>query len=174
LNTIANVKDRRKDFEPHFAMQDESPGGAKQVFQGGLRDDRAKAVKMMDSNWDAYDESPNQKENTDLPTSPTRPNATKRPLSDTTNALNNRNDQLKGITIAGDGMGSRKGAESANVKARGINIGGDGMGGKKGAGRQWGFGDESDGQESGHNKPSKFMNGKPGKAQATGGDFWDF
>ena len=150
LNTIANVKDRRKDFDPHFTMTDDSPA-SKQAAEG-IRDDRAKAVKMMDANWSAYDQSPNQKENTPAPSSPSRPNTGKGPLSEATNTMSNRNDQNRGIAI-----------------------GGDGMGGKKGAGRQWGFGDESDGEEAGGiNKPSKYRTGKQGKQQATGGDFWDF
>jgi hypothetical protein len=152
LNTIANVKDRRKDFDPHFTMTDNSPT-TKQASEGH-RDDRAKAVKMMDANWSAYDQSPNQKENAPVPASPTRPNigTAKGPLSETTNTTSNRNDQPKGISI-----------------------GGDGMGGKKGTGRQWGFGDESDGEEAGGiNAPSKYRTGKQGKPQATGGDFWDF
>ncbi|KAG0648113.1 hypothetical protein D0Z07_5797 [Hyphodiscus hymeniophilus] len=175
LNTIANTKDRRKDFDPHFTMTDDSPASKPPVSEGGLRDDRAKAVKMMDANWSTYDQSPNQKENSPLPTSPTRSSTFKAPLSDTTNAVSNRNDQSKGITIAGDGMGSRKGAVSSTDKAKGINVGGDGMGGKKGSGRQWGIGDGSDGEEAGGiNKPSKYRTGKQGKVQATGGDFWDF
>lgn len=54
-----------------------------------------------------------------------------------------REVKQKGITIAGDGMGSRK-APAEEEKARKIyNTAGDGMGGRKG-GRSWGFGDESD------------------------------
>jgi len=56
---------------------------------------------------------------------------------------------------------------------------GDGMGGKKGAGRSWGFGDDSDGEEAGglNGVGGKFRKGLPGKKQthqASGGDFWDF
>jgi hypothetical protein len=175
LKPISNIKDRSKDFDSHFTMTDDSPA-SKPVHEGGLRDDRAKAVKMMDANWSAYDQSPSQKENAPVPASPSRPTGTsKGPLSETTNAVGNRADQSKGITIAGDGMGSRKGVESSVNKPKGINIGGDGMGGKKGTGRQWGFGDESDGEEAGGvNQPSKFKTGKQYKQQATGGDFWDF
>jgi hypothetical protein len=176
VKPISNVKERSKDFDPHFSMTHDSPA-SKQVSEVALRDDRAKAVKMMDANWSSYEQSPNQKENIPVPASPTRPSTgtSKGPLSETTNAVSNRNDQPKGITIAGDGMGSRKGAPSLNEKPTGINIGGDGMGGKKGSGRLWGFGDDSDGKEAEDvNKPSKYMTGKQGKVQATGGDFWDF
>jgi hypothetical protein len=151
LNTIANVKDRRKDFDPHFTMTDDSP--APKATQERLPEDRAKAVKMMDANWSAYDQSPNQKENVIAPSSPSRANTGtgKGPLSESTNTLSNRNDNPKGIFI-----------------------GGDGMGGKRGAGRQWGFGDDSDGEQvSDANKSGKSKTGKhQGKAQA--GDFWDF
>jgi hypothetical protein len=110
---------------------------------------------MMDANWSAYDKSPSQKEN--VPASPTGslPNngTGKGPLSESTNTMSNRNEKPKGISIAGDGMG-----------------------GKKGTGREWGFGDDSAGEgEGGINKPSKYRTGKTqGKNQATGGDFWDF
>jgi hypothetical protein len=149
--TIANTKDRRKDFDPHFEMTDDAPPTEPVAPIG---EDRAKAVKMMDSNWGSYDQSPTQKENVPMPTSPTT--------------------IAKGINIAGDGMGSRKVALSENTNRsgpKGINIGGDGMGGKKGAGREWGFGDDSE-EEA---KKPVYRTGKTqGKNLATGGDFWDF
>jgi len=148
---IANTKDRRKDFDAHFAMQDESPAHTPTTKH--ISEDRAKVVKMMDANWTAYDESPNQKENVPASPSTSRTN-TKGPLSEATNVMSHRNDGHKGIMT-----------------------GGDGMGGKKGTSRQWGIGDESDNEETAaiNNKPSKFRTGKQqGKSQATGGDFWDF
>ncbi|KAF7959854.1 hypothetical protein EAE96_001459 [Botrytis aclada] len=151
---LAHAKDRTKDFD-HFSMADESPvtGQAPTHIAG----DRAKAVKMMDANWDTYDQSPieknAQKENE--PSSPSRSNSTKEPLSEI-NTAPKRNQQNTGIKTMGDGMG-----------------------GSKGAGRRWGFGDDSDGEETGglNGVGSKFRNGRPGKAQnqkASGGDFWDF
>ena len=152
LDTIANVKDRSKDFDAHFNITDESPAQKPAPVQ--ISEDRAKVVKMMDANWSNYDASPNQKEN--VPASPTtsRPSTGvgKGPLAEATNTMSNRNDNPKGITI-----------------------GGDGMGGKKGSGRQWGFGDESDGEEANNAGKNKFVSGRQqGKNQATGGDFWDF
>lgn len=153
LDTICNVKDRRKDFDAHFTMTDDSP--ASKPAPERIPEDRAKAVKMMDANWAPYDQSPSQKENVPASDSTSRPNTGtgKEPLSESTNTMSNRNDHPKGISI-----------------------GGDGMGGKKGTGRQWGFGDESDGEEVGvANKPGKYRTGKTqAKPQATGGDFWDF
>ncbi|KAF7884844.1 hypothetical protein EAF00_010662 [Botryotinia globosa] len=151
---LANAKDRTKDYD-HFSMADESPvTGQAPTHMAG---DRAKAVKMMDANWDTYDESPiekNARKEND-PSSPSRSNATKEPLSEI-NTASKRNQQNTGIKTMGDGMG-----------------------GSKGAGRRWGIGDDSDGEEAGglNGVGSKFRNGRPGKAQnqkATGGDFWDF
>ncbi|TVY20655.1 hypothetical protein LARI1_G003317 [Lachnellula arida] len=139
---IANVVDRRKDFDSHWEMKDESPS-AKPAPQR-ISDDRAKAVKMMEANWTAGGESPDHKENV--------PPTTRAPFSEATNVMSHRNDEHKGIAT-----------------------GGNGMGGKKGVGRQWGFGEESDGEEAANQKPNKFRTGKQGgKNQATGGDFWDF
>ncbi|KAL2066103.1 hypothetical protein VTL71DRAFT_2174 [Oculimacula yallundae] len=194
--TIANVKERSKDFNPQFAMTDDSPAG-KQASQR-ISEDRAKVLKNLDANWAAQDQSPNQKENSMRSPTGLRPNSSKGPLSENTNSssnskgitiagdgmgsrkvtdrLDSREIQNKGITIAGDGMGGRKGAGRLDSSSKGITVGGDGMGGKKGAGRQWGFGDESDGEEvGGTNTQTKYRTGKTqGKAQATGGDFWDF
>ncbi|KAL2184247.1 hypothetical protein L209DRAFT_757648 [Thermothelomyces heterothallicus CBS 203.75] len=90
LGKITNLKDRHKDFEPHFEMTDESPHHAAPPEPAKLPEDRKKAVRMMESSWTPYDESPlSRKENDD-------PNA-KRPATE------------RGIAIAGDGMGSRKG-----------------------------------------------------------------
>ncbi|TEY66817.1 hypothetical protein BOTCAL_0131g00280 [Botryotinia calthae] len=153
---LGNAKDKSKDFNPHFSMADESPVTG-QAPPTHMAEDRAKAVKMMDANWDTYDQSPiekNAKKEND-PSSPSRSTSTKEPLSEV-NKTSQRNQQNTGIKTMGDGMG-----------------------GSKGAGRSWGFGDDSDGEEAGglNGVGSKFRNGRPGKAQnqkATGGDFWDF
>jgi hypothetical protein len=159
LGNIANIKDRRKDFDPHFTMTDDSPSIKEAKQPEKLPEDKLKAVKMMDANWSAYDQSPSQKENADpVVTSPTRTGTGKGPLSESTNTMSHRNDNPKGIIT-----------------------GGDGMGGKKGAGRSWGIGDESDGEEAGglNGVGSQFRKGMPGKKQGTstqtgGGNFWDF
>jgi hypothetical protein len=159
LGNISNIKDRRKDFDPHFTLTDDSPASKESIQAAKLAEDKLKHVKMMDANWAVADQSPipNQKENAaPSATSPVRPGTGKGPLSETTNAQ--RSD-----------------------KAKGISIGGDGMGGKRGTGRSWGFGDESDGEEAGglNGAGGTFRKGvaskKPGSsAQTTGGDFWDF
>jgi hypothetical protein len=153
VKPIANVKDRRKDFDPHFSMTDDSP--ASKPTAEHIDQNRAKAVKMMDANWSAYDQSPGSKENVPASPSTSRPTTGtgKGPLVESTNMMSNRNDRSVGIKTFGDGMG-----------------------GNKGKGRQWGFGDESDGEEAGGaNKPGKYVTGKTqGKNQVAGGDFWDF
>lgn len=135
LGNITNLSDRRKDFDAHFTITDESPQNgsgaaqAKAAGTGKISEDRMKAVKMMESNWGAYDESPtSQKEN------------------------NNP---------------SRRGA--AGGDERGINIAGDGMGGKKGSGRAWGIGDESDDERNAQTVPGKKPGG-PGNSTT----IWDF
>jgi hypothetical protein len=162
LGNIANIKDRRKDFDPHFTMTDDSPSTKETKQPEKLPEDKMKAVKTMEASWSAYDQSPSassQKENAGPgPASPTRPGTGKGPLSESTNTMSHRNDNPTGIVI-----------------------GGDGMGGKKGTGRSWGFGDESDGEEAGglNGVGGQFRKGMPGKKQGTamqtgGGDFWDF
>lgn len=164
LTNITNLKDRSKIFDPHFDMNDESPHASPPKHQSQISDDRAKAVKMMESNWSAYDESPaSQKENSN----PTRLAASKDRKE---NGPNHR------ITIAGDGMGNKKGGrgwsigDEGEADNNGITIAGDGMGNKKG-GRGWSIGDESDEEQ---NAPAARVPGKKQGAQATGGNFWDF
>lgn len=114
---LANVKDRKKDFEPHFAFDDTSP--AVKVSQEPLREDRAKAIKMMDANWSSYDESPTKAEHPE----------SRNPLAENTNAKTNRN---AGIHTGGDGMGGKKGTgrswgfgdDSDGEEAGGLNVAG--------------------------------------------------
>ncbi|KAL1844296.1 hypothetical protein VTJ49DRAFT_2353 [Mycothermus thermophilus] len=91
LGNITNLNNRRKDFDPHFSMTDESPRTNSHAEPAKpVPEDRKKAVRMMESNWAPYDESPvSRKENDD-------PNGKPRTGE-------------RGIVIAGDGMGSRKG-----------------------------------------------------------------
>jgi hypothetical protein len=125
LGNITNLKDRRKDFDSQFSM-DDVPAQATAQAATQVSEDRKKAVKMMDANWAAYDESPaSQKEN--------KP----------------RNGDAK------------------KSDERGIAIAGDGMGGKKGTDRDWIFG--ADSQEPSRPAPGK----KPGPASQNK-SFWDF
>lgn len=91
LGNITNLKDRRKDFEAHFNLTDESPHHGEAEEPPKVSEDRKKVVRMMESNWKAYDESPgSQKENS--------------------NPIPARAGNERGIMIAGDGMGGRKGS----------------------------------------------------------------
>ncbi|KAM7183280.1 hypothetical protein V8F20_012675 [Naviculisporaceae sp. PSN 640] len=123
LGNITNLKHRDKDFESHFAITDSSPHGNGPKAPEKVSDDRKKAVRMMESNWSAYDESPAQKENS---------NPNKKMADD-----------------------------------RGISIAGDGMGGKKGSGRGWAIGDDSD-EEQNVRVPGKKQGGLKSD------NFWDF
>lgn len=125
LGNITNLKDRSKDFEPQWEMRDESPAPAQPQRSQPIPEYRQKAVKMMEANWSAVDQSPAQeKENSRL----AKPQPGGR------------------IHIAGDGMGGKKGTNrdwmvggDGGDQGR-IHIAGDGMGGKKGTNRDWMFG----------------------------------
>ncbi|KAH8676378.1 hypothetical protein BX600DRAFT_508538 [Xylariales sp. PMI_506] len=91
LGNITNLKNRGKTFTPQFAMTDESP--APKIEKPLVSQDRMKAVKMMDSSWDTYGESPAQKENNPIKSKP----STKGKSDD------------RGIHIGGDGMGGSRG-----------------------------------------------------------------
>ncbi|KAK1835606.1 hypothetical protein QBC39DRAFT_147551 [Podospora conica] len=88
LGNITNLGGRHKDFDPHFAMDDESPSGSGQ--EEAPKDQHKKAVRMMESNWSSYDKSPvSHKENS--------------------NPHSRRGPDERGIVIGGDGMGGKKG-----------------------------------------------------------------
>ncbi|KAI0478723.1 hypothetical protein GGR56DRAFT_631506 [Xylariaceae sp. FL0804] len=90
--TNTNLKDRGRDFGAHWDMTDE-PSNGKSPARGPVGDGRQKAVRMMDANWAAYDESPRQKENK---------------LAGAKNGSGT--GENRGIAIAGDGMGGNKGS----------------------------------------------------------------
>ncbi|KAL5347192.1 hypothetical protein ACLOAV_007501 [Pseudogymnoascus australis] len=166
--TLANIKDRYKDFDPHFAITDDVDSPSTRQFQrplgnvANVKDRR----KDFDPHFSMTDESPapkisagNQKENIPL--------TADSPIRSKPGALNENITPL--------------GARGGNEKQKGISIGGDGMGGKKGAGRSWGFGDDSDGEKEGgiNGAGTAFSKGVAPKksgsaAQTGGGDFWDF
>lgn len=92
LGNITNLGGRGKDFDPHFAMTDESPAPAVASRNHNVPEGRKKAVKMMDANWSSYDQSPTyQKENQQSQ------RGEGKFLDDNS------------INVAGDGMGGRKG-----------------------------------------------------------------
>lgn len=60
LAAIANGAHRKKDFDSHWTMADSSPADANANIENRkpVGTDRQKAVKMMESSWETYDESP--------------------------------------------------------------------------------------------------------------------
>lgn len=59
LTTITNNANRKHDFGSHWEMTDESPSNGKITNENkGARDDHKKAVQMMNSNWNSYEQSP--------------------------------------------------------------------------------------------------------------------
>ncbi|OAQ98370.1 hypothetical protein LLEC1_01484 [Akanthomyces lecanii] len=148
LQTVTNLKDRSKDFNPHFEMADESPSQPPRTQHAP--EGKVKMAKNMDHNWEVYEQSPLKENNKPRP------------------APANTGSNQK-IHIAGDGMGSRKGVthEESDVK---IHIAGDGMGGRKGTSRAWMTGGDEDEEE----QPKAHPRGRgTAAAQKTGG-FWDF
>jgi len=145
LATVTNLKDRRKDFDPHFDMTDHSPSSS-QPKQGSIPEARAKIVSQMGAQWEATDSSPG-------PQSQSKDNE----------------DRI--IPMSGDKENLLKGG--GNKRSTGIKTGGDGMGGKKGAGRSWGFGSDSDEDGEGGINGGKFKASKIQQAPKDSG-FWDF
>ena len=120
LSTVTNIKDRSKDFDPHFSIADSSPGANSSATTGNRNDqpldpNRARAVKMMDAQWEVSDRSPSAQKNPkkEFPVSKGKENYSM-------DGFGNKN---LGITTQGDGMGDRKG----------------------GGNRGWMFGDEEEG-----------------------------
>ena len=175
LGTVTNMKDRRKDFDPHFELTDSSPGlGEKSASDTNrpLPGIRTKAAKMMDAQWEATDESPNAHSRVTPRGENYHPNSDSSTFSskDKENYGIGGNKYMTntGIKTGSDGMGGKRGADydygngngaegAEGLRGTAIKTGGDGMGGKKGVGRSWGFGDESDGDGEGKVNGGKFQ-----------------
>ncbi|KAK0631997.1 hypothetical protein B0T14DRAFT_490442 [Immersiella caudata] len=89
LGNITNLGGRSKDFDAHFVVTDEPSPNNGNTGLAKISDDRKKAVRMMESNWSSYDQSPAHKENS--------------------NPLQRKGVDERGISIGGDGMGGKKG-----------------------------------------------------------------
>ena len=136
-NAIVSLKDRQKNFDPHFELTDSSAGLGEKIPGEDNRpigQNRMKAVKMMDAQWKATDVSPSAsaQSKTKEPTSPSKKSST-------------------------DKENTAFGKERINT---GINIAGDGMGGRKGDGLAWRFGDERDNFGTRNKKSENFTAGK--------------
>ena len=146
LATVTNLKDRHKDFDPHFSMTDQSPSSSGQDKQPSVSESRAKVVNQMGAQWESSDHSPAG------PHSRSKDNE----------------DRIH--PIAGGDKENVQNGGANNKRNTGIKTGGDGMGGKRGAGRLWGFGDDSDEEGNGNNK---FRASKAQQAPKDSG-IWDF
>ena len=97
LSTVTNLKDRRKDFDPHFSMTDSSPSHEAEPKKP-MPEARAKVVSQMGAQWEASDASP----------SATSSKGNGRLLS--SNNKENFGPKNVGVKSGGDGMGGKKGA----------------------------------------------------------------
>lgn len=149
LSTVTNLQQRGKAFDHQFNIQDE-PSPARNETSKDVPENRKKASKMMESQWEASDMSP-------------APAQEKRGKENFPTAAGAKNI---GIKSEGDGMGGKKGG------GRGWGFGDDSDGDNAGVGktkkfhaerkqrpgetRNWGFGDDSDGEEVGGINTKKF------------------
>ncbi|MCJ1474302.1 hypothetical protein MMC13_002960 [Lambiella insularis] len=128
---------------------DSSPGlGEKSASQNNrpIPENRNKAVKMMEAQWETTDASPKMAAKSQGPGSPSKTSSNNKE-----NVKVGRNQAL----------------------STGIKTAGDSMGGRKGTGRTWGFGEESDEDGEGGLNAGKFMAGKKQQAPKET-SFWDF
>ena len=196
---LANLKDRRKNFDPQFSMTDTS--SPSQSLKQPITEARAKVVQQMGAQWEASDQSPGSHS-----TGKTE-NIIHSISGDKENILSGGGNKHVGIKSSGNGMGGKKGAglswgfgddspgpqsarknenrgipmsgENKNILNGGgkthvgIKNAGDGMGGKKGTGRSWGFGDDSDEDGAGGMNGGRFQASKIQQAPKDKA-FWEF
>jgi hypothetical protein len=122
LSTVTNLKDRRKDFDPHFSMTDDSPSSNEK--KQPVPENRAKVVNQMGAQWQATDSSPG-------PRPSSKDSDRINPISgDKENYANGGANKNLGIKTGGDGMGGKKGA--GRSWGFGDDSDEDGIGGKNG------------------------------------------
>ena len=189
INNPISIKDRHKDFDPHFSMTDDSPSSkpsqGPQVEPGVERKVANNPISIKDRHKDfdphfsMTDDSPSSKQARG-PLPEDRAKAVKM-MDANWKSYDQSPNQKENVqaTQAASNHPSGKGplSESTNLgtnrsEYKGIAVGGDGMGGKIGSGRSWGFGDESGGEQS--PQAHKAVPGKKQTQRSTGGDFWDF
>lgn len=198
---LANLKDRRMNFDPHFSMTDDPPFQSANINKQPIPEARAKVLQQMGAQWEASDQSPG------LHPKNESEHVINSLAGDKENILNGGGSKHVGIKSGGDGMGGKRGAgrlwgfgddspstqpaskdedridrisrdtdivaNPGGKKHVGIKNGGDGMGGKQGAGRSWGFGDDSDEDGPGGLNGGRFQASKIQQAPKDSG-FWDF
>ena len=168
---LANLKDRRKNFDPHFSMTDDSPsqsanfnilpvpeaissasGDKENILNGGGNKhvgiksggDGMGGKRGAGRSWGFGDDSPGPQ-----------------PFNKSEKRIIQNSGEKENI------------ANGGGKNHVGVKNGGDGMGGKRGAGRSWGFGDDSDEDGIGGMNGGKFRASKIQQAPKDSG-FWDF
>ncbi|KUL86442.1 hypothetical protein ZTR_08135 [Talaromyces verruculosus] len=78
LGTVVNNIHRRKDFDAHWEVRDPTPSdiaaasAEENITSRPVSSDRVKAVKMMESSWDKFDENEDESQNKTTTTLPKR------------------------------------------------------------------------------------------------------
>ena len=101
LSTVTNLKDRRKDFDPHFSMTDDSPSA--ELQKPPIPEARAKVVSQMGAQWKAADSSPGLRPTSEDADRNQQINGNKE------NYTNGSAVRHQGVKTGGDGMGGKKG-----------------------------------------------------------------
>ncbi|KAI9836513.1 MAG: hypothetical protein M1838_005014 [Thelocarpon superellum] len=126
--------------------------------------------KVFDSQFSILDDSPASKDAAaEKPVTHNRQQAVKMMDSNWSAYDESPETQDKKENVAGGDSRPRK-------TGTGIMTAGDGMGGRKGTGRQWGFGDDSDGEGADGVNGATYRKGVPGKKQHQGpanNPLWD-
>lgn len=150
LGNVTNINNHRKTFGSQFTMGDDSPvsqeNNSNNVAEKKLSmpADRRAAVKMMNSSWDNYDESPEQQQQ-----------------------QSKENVVLMNKKTGGDGMGGRVGLQ----RTWGI---GDDSGGEEVHHEPSRGGPKSHQSATGSNVGGGSSSSGAGGAGGGGGRFWDF
>ena len=139
LATVTNLQNKRKDFDQHFSLTDDSPSQGDTKAKH-IPEARAKVVSQLGGQWEASDIS--------IVPQPPR-----------------KNEEIVN-PIPGDKENYSNGGGKKHV---GIKSGGDGMGGMKGSERTWGLGDESDEDGVRGANGGKFLAGKKQQAPKESG-----
>ncbi|KAI9882928.1 MAG: hypothetical protein M1823_005330 [Watsoniomyces obsoletus] len=162
LGNVTNMNNHRKNFGSHFIMADNSPssgsGSNKQTENKKPTSSQGHeaAIKMMDSDWDRFDEGGKKKDGDD------DDNNTR------TKVMGKDHEEMKKENGGPDETQNKRFSTT-------IKTAGDGMGGKNGLRRQWGIGDESGDEEEQSRKPKPKNDSRHMTSSATGEkSFWDF
>ena len=159
-NAVVSLKDRQKDFNPHFEIADASPGLGEKIASGNSRpvakDNTVFGQERINTGINIAGDGMGGRKGAGMGWS----------LGDEIDDSRTTNMKSGNFAAGKENMGIRK--DTSNI---GIKTGGDGMGGRKGMASTWGFGDESDEFGPGGSKADKFLASKKQQAPK---DSWDF